>query len=849
VTPSAPDSESRYRAIFDRAAIGISVVDEHGVIVEANTAFQAFLGYRIDELVGRPSSELSPPAEAAITSEALRELQNGDEPSVTCEQQFRRKDGTLRTASLTLSRVQLGDGRPGYIGMTSDVTEQRAADRARAQQSAFVAAVLEDLYDGVVACDAQGKLTLFNRALREMHGLPAADLPRDEWSNHYALFHGDGVTPLAMEDIPLLRAFRGEIVQDSPIVIAPRGGVARTLLANGRRFTDANGEPLGAVVVMRDVTAQSQAELALRESENRYGDLLDTLPLVVYVVEARAPYAPVYVSPGVSLLGYTHEEWMARPDSWTRALHPQDRERVLAETTAALEAGRPVEYEYRMIAKDGSTRWVHDRGDFVNDSDGKPATWRGIMIDVTGRREAERDLAHERGFLAAVLDSLSEGIIACDRFGKLTLVNRATRELHGLPAEGFVPPEQWGRNYNTYRPESHPEAGSPMPQDELPLLRALRSRASVQGVEFQVAPAGRAPRTMVANARVIRGASGEFLGAVSASRDMTEQKETEKALRQSEARVRGSVEASLDAMFICRTVRDIAGEVLDFECTDANARAAALVGVPEAEMIGRLASDIVPSLRTERLLLAFSRVVETGEAFERELQPVDERIEAQWIRLQAVRVNDGIGVTVRDISDQKKAEETLRALALVDELTGVHNRRGFMALAEREWQRAQREQRGAVLAYIDLDDFKGVNDVHGHAEGDAALQCVADILRAAFRGADVIGRLGGDEFAVLVVPTGPASGDIVEVERRIVERIRYHLQSSNTVSRAIGRRYDLSMSIGTAVVSLVSSTAEGSPSLASLIVMADERLYEQKRMRTEAAVTPADPETLTPCGT
>lgn len=715
MTVSTHDSDSRYRAIFDRAAIGMSVVDEHGVLLEANAAFQEFLGYSLAELVGRASSNFSPKDEAHVTREALRRLREDGAPSVTCEKRFRRKDGSIRIASLTLSPVQLGDGRPGFIGMTSDVTDQRVVEAAKAQ-----------------------------------------------------------------------------------------------------------------------------AEIALRESETRYGELLDTLPLVVYVVEPRAPYAPIYVSPGVEMLGYTYGEWMAGPDTWTRALHPEDRERVLSETQAALDAGRSVEYEYRMIAKDGSTRWVHDRGDFVLGADGKPVAWRGIMLDVTGRREAERALAHERGFLAAVLDSLSEGIVACDKFGKLTLFNRATREAHGLPAEGYVPPEAWGAHYNTYWPESHPLAGSPMPAAELPLVRALRARGAVQDVEFQVAPQGRAPRTMVANARVIRGANGEFLGAVSASRDMTEQKLVEKALRESEARVRGAVKASLDALFICSAVRDAAGELVDFQCSDANARAATMVGRSESGMIGKRVSELFPSIVSSGLQQLLFRVVATGVAFEVEFEPLDDGITAQWLRLQAVRVNDGIGVTVRDISDQKKSEETLRALALVDELTGVHNRRGFMALAEREWQRAQRERRGAVLAFIDLDDFKTVNDVHGHAEGDQALTTVADILRAAFRGADVIGRLGGDEFAVLVVPTGPVSADpvdILDVERRIVERIRYHLASSNVVARAIGRTYDIAMSIGTAVVPLVATSGEESMSLASLMVLADERLYDQKRLRA------------TPCGT
>jgi diguanylate cyclase (GGDEF)-like protein len=308
----------------------------------------------------------------------------------------------------------------------------------------------------------------------------------------------------------------------------------------------------------------------------------------------------------------------------------------------------------------------------------------------------------------------------------------------------------------------------------------------------------------------------------------------ERALRESEARVRGAVEASLDALLIARAVRDPDGTVVDFVCIDANARASAIVHIGGEALVGKGVTELFPVL-----LPVFKGVLESGRPYEAELETAGHASAPPWIRLQVVPVSDGIGITARDITEQKRAEATLRALALVDELTGVHNRRGFMALAEREWQRATREGRGAVLAYIDLNDFKGINDLHGHAEGDRALQTIAEVLRAAFRGADVIGRLGGDEFAVLVVPTGSTHADIdeiYEVERRILRRLTYHLDLSNSAMRAAGRGYDIRMSIGTAVVASVGGQgADGGHSLASLMVTADERLYQQKRTRGIAA--------------
>jgi diguanylate cyclase (GGDEF)-like protein/PAS domain S-box-containing protein len=144
--------------------------------------------------------------------------------------------------------------------------------------------------------------------------------------------------------------------------------------------------------IARDVSQQRRAEDALRASEQAHRELLAALPVIVYWVSPQPPYAPSYVSPGVEALGYTHDEWMASPDMWLRVIHPDDRERVVAETEVAVASSAFVEYEYRVIAKDGTLRWLHDRGEFVRDASGTPFAWRGVMIDVTERRALQERL-------------------------------------------------------------------------------------------------------------------------------------------------------------------------------------------------------------------------------------------------------------------------------------------------------------------------------------------------------------------------------------------------------------------------------------------------------------------------
>ena len=148
--------------------------------------------------------------------------------------------------------------------LSAQVEERRKAEEAVRKQRQFLDVILENVADGIVACDEGGTLTLFNRATREFHGLPAEPLPPDQWASHYSLFRADGVTPMPLDQLPLLRTLRGEVVRDAEMVIAPRGREARTLLASGQPLIDPDGRSLGAVVSMRDITERKRADEQFR---------------------------------------------------------------------------------------------------------------------------------------------------------------------------------------------------------------------------------------------------------------------------------------------------------------------------------------------------------------------------------------------------------------------------------------------------------------------------------------------------------------------------------------------------------------------------------------------------------
>ena len=173
----------------------------------------------------------------------------------------------------------------------------------------------------------------------------------------------------------------------------------------------------------------------------------------------------------------------------------------------------------------------------------------------------------------------------------------------------------------------------------------------------------------------------------------------------------------------------------------------------------------------------------------------------------------------QDISARKRAEEDLRALLLVDELTGLPNRRGFITLSEQALKVATRNQRDVLMIFIDVDQLKHINDTWGHLAGDRALIDTARVLRDSCREADLVARLGGDEFVALMSVDSDQTAEIV------CERIQARVASHNSETE---RGHALALSVGA-----TRSKAEGTM-LADLLAQADTALYEQKRGRSRA---------------
>ncbi|OKY76436.1 MAG: hypothetical protein BM485_04155 [Desulfobulbaceae bacterium DB1] len=150
--------------------------------------------------------------------------------------------------------------------LRQEIESRTTLEKQLQKERDFLDAVLNNIEDGVAACNEKGVLTLFNRAARRFHGLSEKPIPADEWARHYDLFLADGVTRMEKKDIPLFRSLHGEFVKDYEMVIAPEKGKKRFVLASSQPLVDAQGNRLGAVASMHDVTERKRAEDALKKA-------------------------------------------------------------------------------------------------------------------------------------------------------------------------------------------------------------------------------------------------------------------------------------------------------------------------------------------------------------------------------------------------------------------------------------------------------------------------------------------------------------------------------------------------------------------------------------------------------
>ena len=315
-------------------------------------------------------------------------------------------------------------------------------------------------------------------------------------------------------------------------------------------------------------------------------------------------------------------------------------------------------------------------------------------------------------------------------------------------------------------------------------------------------------------------------------RELLHRMQEDESLRDRIRRLQDAMQSNVDGMFLLRAVRTVAGDITDFEIVDVNSSGAATLYRTREQLVGRRIREELPTPMANMLFERYVDAITLRTPVVEELRVNRRAVAASWLFHQAAPTADGLAVTVRDVSTRKRDELRLRKACLTDDLTRLYNRRGFMALAEQHLRIARRQGKDAVVMYVDMDDFKQLNDSHGHAAGDRALVAVSRLLQNTVRDCDVVARMGGDEFTILALDADGLGARAIQ--RRLDERLALFNASGELPM-------PLSLTVGHTRVR-PSDTA----SMSELLARADQLLYTRKRRRQLTKVSEASQQQRAP---
>lgn len=387
--------ERRVRAIIDTALDAFVGVDGNGRITDWNPRAAEIFGWTRDEALGRSISDTIIPGHFRHAHERgmARFSVSGSSGVVGKRLQLvaKRRNGEEFPIEMTIGLIDAGDEH--FFGaFIQDISERKKIEDDLARERELLDVVLDSIDVGVVVCSQAGEITMFNRAARELHGLPAKSISFEQWADHYDLFAADGVSCLAPEDIPLYRALSGEFVKNAEMTVKPKGSRARFLFASGRALHARDGTNIGAVIAMKDVTDLKESERRLETNERLLRTIADNLPVLIAYIDSDERY---------QFANATYETWFGVASSQMigRTVKEVLGSALYEESKTSLHtnlAGHTVRFEAQALGPDG-TRYV----EVVGIPDTKNGVTQGVYVLTSDITEAKRH-AEELSRLARV---------------------------------------------------------------------------------------------------------------------------------------------------------------------------------------------------------------------------------------------------------------------------------------------------------------------------------------------------------------------------------------------------------------------------------------------------------------
>jgi PAS domain S-box-containing protein len=589
-----------------------------------------------------------------------------------------RADGSVRWASNIGHAFYNEAGQAVRMkGLRIDLTDRKRAEELLRESEERLRLALKGAMAGVWEVKFDPYSAYWSKEYRDLFGFSEDDEATNEmWATR---IHPDDLQRVVDANNELLSSEDKEIGRQEFRIIHPEHG-ERWILDFVRVRRDQAGRPVSFGGINLDVTDRKRAEEAMRESEERFRELVETISNVFWIMHPESQ-APTYLSPACERLwGRPATELNGSLDKWFDAIHPEDRERVRKKYLARAGEG-DYDETYRVVRPDGSTVWVHDRGFPVRDEAGDIRHIVGVAEDITDRKLVEDELRESERRYAALAEAVPQLVWTAGPDGGVDYFNK-----RWYAYTGTTPGESLSQGWRSL---IHPDdrerveklwKGRLRVGEHLHFEFRLRGADGAyrwfigRGVPYRDERRGATPRKHNgeyggadgANGASPDGGKGRIVKWFGTFTDIHDLKMAEEALRESEEQARRQ-NAELENIYQATPV-GLSLLDRDFRYMRLNETMAKIEGASVDGALGRAAREVTPKM-SDRLEPVFKRVIKTGRPIMnleiRAETPREPGVERDWLAsYYPVKAADGsvqgVGCVVLDITERKRAEEAVR---------------------------------------------------------------------------------------------------------------------------------------------------------------------------------------------
>lgn len=530
------ESENRFRNLIETTNDWVWEVNENLVYTYSSPKVKEILGYDPEEILGKTPFDLMPPDEATRVLNASQPMVMAQQGLTCLENTNIHKNGHLVVLETSASPIFDEKGLfKGYRGIDRDITQRKRAEASLQESQAQLQAILDNLPAVMYLYDTQDRYLLTNRQFETLFNVKKEEIV------------GKTVYDCWPPDIAEVFARNNCLVREQGTAVrteevAPNEDGLHTYLTVKFPLRNSDGEIYAVCGISTDITDRKQAEKALQESQARLEKLAASVPGMIYQYVLHPDGSPSfpYISAGCTPIWELEpEEMQSNPQLSFALIHPEDLPSLIKSTEISAETLEPWQWEGRIITPSGKLKWVQGISRPEKQANGD-ILWDGLFIDISDRKLAEAALSESERRLRIALNAANMGTWDWEmQTSKLTW-SEQTEIIFGF-APGTFP-----GNYQAYYNLIHPDDRHYL---TTAIAHSLEQR-SPYNVEHRVILPDGSIRWVAGKGDVICNSSGQTLGLSGVVMDITERRQAEAALRDSEYKLRSIVENCNDAIFL-----------------------------------------------------------------------------------------------------------------------------------------------------------------------------------------------------------------------------------------------------------------------------------------------------------